>query len=74
MEFFLEWTYDAIEEGQYIKYTMEDGRIVEVVFTETEEGTRIDQAFEPESNNSEEMQRDGWQAYLDNFKKFVELT
>jgi len=35
------------------------------------EGIRVTQSFDPENENSEEMQRDGWQAILDNFKKYV---
>lgn len=71
-EFILEWTYDTIKEGQFLAYTMDDGRKVQVTFSDTEQGTRIRQSFEPEQENSEDMQRNGWQAYLDNFKKFVE--
>ena len=74
MEFILGWTYDQVEPKKFLAYTMGDGRKVHVTFSETEEGIRIDQSFEPESENSEELQRDGWQAYLDNFKKFVEAS
>lgn len=74
MEFIMEYTYDQVEPNTFLAYTMGDGRKVQVTFTELENGTRIDQAFEPESDNSEEMQRSGWQGYLNNFKKFVETT
>jgi hypothetical protein len=30
------------------------------------------EVFEPESQNSLEMQKGGWQAILDNFKKYTE--
>ncbi|WP_343856226.1 hypothetical protein [Fulvivirga kasyanovii] len=30
------------------------------------------ETFEAEGENSVEMQRDGWQAILDNFKKYTE--
>jgi hypothetical protein len=36
------------------------------------EGVKITQTFDPENENSEEKQRSGWQAILDNFKKYVE--
>ncbi len=39
---------------------------------ETPEGVQITTTFDPENENSEEMQRQGWQAILDNFKKYVE--
>lgn len=71
-EFMLTWTYDTVEPQKYLAYTMGDGRKVEVTFSETDEGTRLEQKFEPETMNSEEQQRQGWQAYLDNFKKYVE--
>ena len=72
MEFMLTWTYDHVDPQRHLAYTMEDGRKVEVRFLETGDGTRLEQSFEPEPENSEDIQRDGWQAYLDNFKKFVE--
>lgn len=74
MEFIMEYTYDQVESKKLLAYTMGDGRKVRVEFAEVEDGTRIDQAFDPESDNSEEMQRAGWQAYLNNFKKFVESS
>lgn len=75
MEFMMEYTYDQVEPKKLLAYTMGDGRKVRVEFSELEDGhTKIDQAFDPESENSEELQREGWQAYLDNFKKFVESS
>ena len=71
-EFELGWTYDKVEPQKQLYYTMDDGRRVEVAFSQVENGTRIDQSFEPETENPEEQQRAGWQAFLDNFKKFVE--
>jgi len=74
MEFVLTWTYSEVQPLRYLAYTMEDGRKVTVTLSETDRGTQLDQAFEPESENPEEMQREGWQAYLNNFKKFVESS
>lgn len=34
----------------------------------------VDETFDPENENSEEMQRSGWQAILDNFKKYTEAN
>jgi uncharacterized protein YndB with AHSA1/START domain len=64
--------YDNVLENKLIEYTMDDGRRVRVEFEETPEGVRITEVFDPENENTEEMQRSGWQAYLDNFKKYVE--
>jgi hypothetical protein len=43
-----------------------------VAFDETPKGIKITETFEPETENTEELQRSGWQAILDNFKKYVE--
>jgi uncharacterized protein YndB with AHSA1/START domain len=51
---------------------MGDGRNVEIIFKETANGVEITESFEPETQNPEEMQRGGWQAILDNFKKYAE--
>ena len=64
--------YDEVEDGKRIAYTMGDGRKVEVDFVQEGEGVRITERFEPESENSHEMQRAGWQAILDNLKNYVE--
>jgi uncharacterized protein YndB with AHSA1/START domain len=40
-------------------------------FAETPEGVRIVETFEPEQENTEELQRAGWQAILDNFKQYA---
>jgi uncharacterized protein YndB with AHSA1/START domain len=66
--------YDEVKEHQLIAYTMGDGRKVSVTFSEDGNTTHIVESFEPESENPEEMQRTGWQAILDNFKKYVEAN
>lgn len=65
-------TYDEIAPNQQIKYTLDDGRKVDITFAITDEGISITETFEPESQNSAAMQQQGWQAILDNFKKYVE--
>ena len=65
-------TYDKVVPNKYISYTLDDGRKVSIDFSETEKGTAITETFEPESQNPTDMQRQGWQAILDNFKKYVE--
>ncbi len=67
-------TYTAVKEHAYIAYALEDGRTVEVTFTEIEGGVEVTETFEMEHENSEEMQREGWQAILENFKKHVEKS
>ncbi len=65
-------TYVDVVEHVRIAYTMDDGREVVVEFAETSEGVRVTETFDPENENPVEMQRAGWQAILDNFKKYVE--
>lgn len=70
--FDLTGTYSAIEEYKLIEWDMSDGRHVKVEFTETPEGVQIKETFDAETENTEELQRSGWQAILDNFKKHTE--
>lgn len=65
-------TYTAVTEHALIEYDMDDMRHVKTEFTETAEGVQVVQTFDPEQENSTEMQREGWQAILNNFKKYVE--
>jgi len=64
--------YTNVKELALIEYAMEDGRRVSVEFAQTPEGVRVVETFDAEHENSEELQRLGWQAILDNFKKHTE--
>jgi len=64
--------YDQVKANEQIAYTMGDGRKVKVIFTPIGNQTKITETFEPEKENTVEMQRTGWQAILDNFKKYTE--
>jgi uncharacterized protein YndB with AHSA1/START domain len=64
--------YTDIKEYSQIAYTIEDGRTVSVTFIDEGDSTRIIETFEPESTNPLEMQQGGWQAILNNFKKYAE--
>jgi len=64
--------YDEVVPLKRIAYTMDDGRKVEVDFKEENGKTHVVSTFDPESQNSSEQQRAGWQAILDNFKKYTE--
>jgi hypothetical protein len=48
------------------------GEKLKLVFKETPVGVDVIESFDPETENSEEMQQQGWQAILNNFKKYVE--
>jgi uncharacterized protein YndB with AHSA1/START domain len=66
--------YDDVKTNELIDYTLEDGRKVTIAFSSEGESTKIVQTFEPESENPIEMQQGGWQAILDNFKKYAEAN
>ncbi|MCM4156321.1 SRPBCC family protein [Gramella sp. AN32] len=72
MGFDFEGTYDEVIPNKRIKYTLDDGRKVNIAFVKANKGITITETFEPESQNPVDMQRQGWQAILDNFKKYVE--
>jgi uncharacterized protein YndB with AHSA1/START domain len=72
--FDLTGTYTGVEVHKLIAYTMDgdDARKVSTTFESNGETTTITETFDPEHENPIEMQRDGWQSILDNFKKYVE--
>lgn len=70
--FDFEGTYTELKPFKRIAYMMSDGRNVEMDFESDKEQTRLFIRFEPEEENPVEMQQGGWQAILDNFKKYVE--
>src|SRR5215208_1614340 len=66
-------TYEQVKINELIVYSLTDGRKGEVIFTkDNDTRTKMATAFEAENTNSIEMQRDGWQAILNNFNKYVE--
>jgi uncharacterized protein YndB with AHSA1/START domain len=64
--------YSEVIENQKISYTMEDGRTADIFFEKDGSGTKLTEVFVAETENSVELQKGGWQAILDNFKKYVE--
>lgn len=64
--------YDVVDEYRKIAYTMADRRKVTVDFTESAGSTIITELFDAEEENPIELQKQGWQAILDNFAKYVE--
>ena len=66
--------YDNVKINELIEYTLGDGRKVSVRFADNGNETRVVEMFEAEDTNPTEMQRAGWQAILENFKKYVEAN
>jgi uncharacterized protein YndB with AHSA1/START domain len=66
-------TYTKVVPRNVIEYAFGD-RMARVDFTPTEGGVNVRVTFDAEAENPVEMQRDGWQAILNNFKRHVEAT
>lgn len=72
--FDFEAIYDTVIERQELTYTMTDGRKATTTFVVKGNETIVTTTFDAECENPVEMQQQGWQAILDNFKKYVETT
>lgn len=70
--FDFEGTYTRVVPQKLIEYAMADGRKVQVEFSKRGTETHVKETFDAESENPAEMQRQGWQAILDNFARHVE--
>ena len=66
--------YDAVTTNEYIEYTLGDDRKVKINFSAQGNKTKVVESFEAENTHSIEMQQGGWQAILDNFKKYTEAN
>jgi uncharacterized protein YndB with AHSA1/START domain len=64
-------TYTQVVPNTLLAYTFGDRTCV-VAFEPVANGTRVRVAFDAEEENAVDLQRDGWQAILDNFAKHVE--
>lgn len=65
-------TYTKVIVENRIDYTLGDDRKVSIEFRETNGKTEVLETFDAEKENSLELQRNGWQAILGNFKKHAE--
>lgn len=65
-------TYTRIDDLSLIEFELDDGRPVTVEFSESADGVVVTETFEAENENAAELQRQGWQAILDNFARHVE--
>lgn len=64
--------YDEIEPYKRIAYTLDDSRPVEVIFKELQDAIEIIETFEAEDTFALDYQQQGWQAILEQFKKYTE--
>jgi uncharacterized protein YndB with AHSA1/START domain len=70
--FDFEGTYTRVVPHELVEYRMSDGREARVEFAERSDGVLVRETFDAEDENPAEMQRQGWQAILDNFRRHVE--
>lgn len=64
--------YTKVKVNELMAYTMDDNRKAVVKFKKEGDGTFVTIEFDAESENSEEVQKAGWQAILNSFKSYVE--
>lgn len=70
--FDFEGIYDTVKTNELIAYTMADGRKSIITFKQQGNNINISQTFEAETENTIELQKNGWQAIMNNFKKYTE--
>jgi uncharacterized protein YndB with AHSA1/START domain len=64
--------YTEISPNNSITYLIDDGRKVSITFNEEGDSTKIVEQFEADNENARDMQQQGWQAILNNFKQYAE--
>lgn len=74
MGFDFSGVYDEVLTNELIAYRITGGRKVKIIFSAQGDQTKVVETFEAENENSIELQRGGWQAILDNFKKYTEAN
>lgn len=72
MGFDFEAIYEEVEPDKALTMAMTDGRRARTTFEADKSGTKVTTVFDAENDNPVDMQRDGWQSILDNFKAHVE--
>jgi len=72
--FDFEGVYNIVDMYKCIEYKIADGRNVKIVFEPVGSSTKIIEAFEAEDLHSIDMQRTGWQAILESFKRYTEVA
>lgn len=64
--------FEEVRENEYVASKLDDDRKMTVAFISQGDETKIIETFETENTNPIELQKSGWQAILDNFKKYAE--
>lgn len=74
MSFDFEGEYTNVKTHEVIEYKLADDRKIIITFEVFDDNVIITESFDPENENSHELQQNGWQAILDNFKKLVDAN
>jgi len=70
--FDFEGEYTNVIKHELIEYVMSDGRKVSINFKTNGNQTELTEIFDAENENPVDMQKDGWQAILNNYKNYTE--
>lgn len=65
--FDLTGSFTLVESPTHLQYRLDDGRMVNLHLSEQDGRTHVLEHFEAETQNSLELQQQGWQAILDQF-------
>jgi len=65
-------TFQQIVAFEKLEIVLGDGRKMSVIFESKGGETTLTEFFEPESENSHELQKEGWQSILFSFKNYVQ--
>lgn len=63
--------YTDVVIGERVTYTF-GGRHATITFATVDDRVEVTVIFDPETENPVDLQRNGWQAILDNFKRYTE--
>lgn len=69
--FDFEGTFHKVILQQFLEYTIGERRVTVEFFSQGAQ-TRVVEEFEPEGEHSLELQQQGWQSILNNYKIYVE--
>jgi uncharacterized protein YndB with AHSA1/START domain len=64
--------YNDIKPNEKVGITIGDDRKWDTYFSVVDGGVKVIEEFEAENENPVEMQQEGWQMILNNFKKYAE--
>lgn len=70
MGFDFEGIFTVVEPGRKLSYKLGDERNVDVEFSAEGDRTKVTELFDPEKINDAELQKNGWQAILNNFSNY----